>query len=201
MAVALGDLPVENELGWLIQGQPTVLIAKNGVIDGMVLLFVNERPDFVNLDMGWPQIHQFGVQQGFAVKPGTAQHIQNRRLADPGKAGASANPHSLAEQMHNLRCLISVDAGFSKGLRFRECFPALEATIPLDGSIFVLEVAETLGFALTTMTGGHNELAFLAAWAYRDSESYRILFDGFGHWMRPAGASTSAGLLFLPLNN
>jgi hypothetical protein len=46
-----------------------------------------------------------------------------------------------------------------------------------------------------------NSLAFLAAWAYRDSESYRILSDGFGHWMRPVGALTLAGLLFLPLKN
>jgi hypothetical protein len=43
-------------------------------------------------------------------------------------------------------------------------------------------MAETLGFALTTITS-HFCLAFLAALAYRDSESYRILSDGLGLWI------------------
>ena len=34
---------------------------------------------------------------------------------------------------------------------------------------------------------------------YRDRESYRILYDGFGYWMRPVGGNTPAGLLLLPL--
>jgi hypothetical protein len=51
----------------------------------------------------------------------------------------------------------------------------------------------TLMFAVVT---DHLSLAFLGGQGYRDSESYRILSEGFGLWICPAGASTSAGLFY-----
>jgi hypothetical protein len=49
-------------------------------------------------------------------------------------------------------------------LAFEKTFSATDAAVSLDDSIFILEVAETLGFAVTTMTiqldlSGRNRLS------------------------------------------
>jgi hypothetical protein len=50
-----------------------------------------------------------------------------------------------------------------------------------------------LTFAVVTR---HAGLAFQVGFGYRDSESYRILSEGFGLWMCPAGVQPLAGLCF-----
>jgi hypothetical protein len=84
-------------------------------------------------------------------------------------------------------------------LVFAESRVTAQTAESLNAVIAVLIKAGFLDWASTTTTGCHNCLAFLDGLGYRDSESYRILSEGFGLWMRPAGVSAPAGLLFLPL--
>jgi hypothetical protein len=98
-----------------------------------------------------------------------------------------------------LRGLFGFNPHALQRLFFAESGVTTQTAESLDAMITVLIKARFLDRAGTAFAGCHNCLAFLAAKSYRDSESYRILSEGFGLWMRPAGVYAPAGLLFLPL--
>jgi hypothetical protein len=150
------------------------LIAKNRVIDGVILLLLNERPNLVNLDVRGIEVAKPRIQEGRAMMPGAANHIQHRAIAHARQASRGPDAHALAEQVNDLLSFGRIKPRFTERLDLGECFPATGATVTLDDAVFVLEVAETLGFALTTIARSHFGLAFRRPIPYVVTVSYRI---------------------------
>ena len=67
-------------------------------------------------------------------------------------------------------------------LVFRKRLAATQTAKSLGKPVFILQTAETLGFALTTITI-HFGVAVLSAWVYSESESPRFCPLGFGLWI------------------
>jgi len=79
--------------------------------------------------------------------------------------------------------LLCLNADALQGLSLAESRIAIQTAESLDAIVSILVEASLLDWAGTTMTACRNSLSFRAAWAYRESESYRILSEGFVLWM------------------
>jgi hypothetical protein len=127
------------------------------------------------------------------------QNVQHGVFVQSGKAGNGPDADALSQHRNDHCGLVGFNADALKRLALAERGSAARTLEALHGAVAVGITTGFFNLVTLAATTGHNALAFLDGFGYRDSESYRILSEGFGLWMRSAGASTLADLLFLPL--
>ncbi len=98
------------------------------------------------------KVHKSFLQEVFAMFARRFKDIQHGVFVQAGESGNGADAYAFTKHDHDQRNFVRFDSDARKGLALAECFTAFEAAVSLNDSIFILEVAETSGFALAAMT-------------------------------------------------
>jgi hypothetical protein len=195
----LSDKMIDDELGWPVHAQIAVKLAPVEVASFDKLRTPgNVGIKLVHLDTGCFDAADMLTQKPLAMLASGIQDAQNGMVAKAGQPGNGVDADALKQHGNDLRGLLGFNPHALQRLFFAESGVTAQTAESLDAMITVLIKARFLDWPGTTMAS-HFGLAFLDGLGYRDSESYRILSEGFGLWICSADASNIRRALFLPL--
>lgn len=151
--IAFAGVVRNDQLGPGVQRQECIEIPALSLARGNAALTnANPRPQLVDLDCLSGNVANSMVKEGRALLSKGLQHGQNR--VDMATDQPARGPHADAfrQELDDLDRLVVVNPQFIQGLDLGKGFAAPHAAEALDDPILVLEMAEPLGRAGTTVT-------------------------------------------------